>query len=178
MSPETVLEFWFAAGPAAWYKKDAAFDAALNVRFGEAHSAAMAGDLDSWRETAEGALAFVILLDQLSRNIFRETPAAFASDALSLQVTLEAIERGFDTELEPVQRGFLYMPFMHSEDLKIQERSVAAFASLGNANQLDYAKRHKVIIDRFGRYPHRNAILGRQSTPEEVEFLSGPNSSF
>ncbi len=174
-----LLDFWFAPETRPfWFRKDAAFDARLGERFGALREAAAAGDLDDWAQTPEGALALVVALDQLPRNLLRDDPRAFATDAKALAVAEAAIERGLDRRLPDDQRGMLYMPFMHSESRAAHERSIELFADPAFANQLDYAQRHKAIIDRFGRYPHRNAILGRASTPEEVAFLKTPGSGF
>lgn len=184
--PETILEFWFGPPPRrareAWFRKDAAFDAVVRERFGAAVDDALAGGFVDWSWTARGSLARVILLDQFTRNIHRDTPRAFAGDALALATAEEAIARGFDRELEPIERGFLYMPFEHSEEWAMQERSLALFgqiaAETGDRSLLDWAEKHAAIVRRFGRYPHRNAILGRPSTAEELEFLLQPGSSF
>lgn len=176
-----LLDFWF--GPRdewreVWFETHPEFDRALKERFGDlAHSAPT---LIGWMETAEGALARVIALDQLPRNLHRGTPAAFAHDGLARQAADHAIRCGRDRELPPLRRMFLYLPFEHSEELVDQERSVALTESLGPdfAEPLDYARRHRDIIARFGRFPHRNAVLGRVSTPEELAFLAQPGSSF
>jgi len=142
------------------------------------HEAAVAAELWPWRATAEGRLAEVIVLDQFSRNIHRDTAAAFANDALALALAQEAVARGCDLELSPAERVFLYLPWMHSESALIHEVALRLYSAPGLEQNLDFERRHKVIIDRFGRYPHRNAILGRASTPEELEFLAQPGSSF
>ncbi len=185
-TPEAILEFWFGPPPHrprdAWFRKDASFDAVVRERFGDAVDDALAGGLVHWSRTARGALAHVILLDQFTRNIHRDTPRAFAGDALALAAAREAIARGFDRELEPIERGFLYLPFEHSEEWAMQERSLALFGQLaaetGDRTLLDWAEKHAAIIRRFGRYPHRNAALGRPSTAAELEFLRLPGSSF
>lgn len=173
---DEVLRFWFA-DPDRWWVKDPAFDAEIRDRFGALHAAIERGEHEAWLDTPRGALAYVIVLDQFSRNIFRGTPGMFAADARALAATNAAIARGHDAALSPQERGFLYMPLMHSEALADQDRSVALFGALGTG-QLDYAERHRDIVRRFGRFPHRNAILGRASTPEELEFLTQPGSSF
>lgn len=179
MSYQQVIEFWFTElQPQQWWVKDEQLDALIKDRFANLHQQAMAGELFSWRETALGSLAEVIVLDQFSRNIYRDTPAAFASDALALALAQTAIDKGLDKQLSQSQRGFLYMPFMHSESKVIHQEAVKLFASLENDQQLDFEYQHKKIIDQFGRYPHRNDILGRQSTAEEIAFLKEPNSSF
>ena len=178
-NPESVLYFWFEEiQPAAWWKKDAAFDALIAERFGAVLDSARVGELYAWRESAAGALAEVIVLDQFSRNIFRDRAEAFAQDALALVLAQEALRRGLDMQLAEKRRHFLYMPYMHSESRAIHEEAVRLFTALGDASVLDFEMRHKAIIDRFGRYPHRNAVLGRVSTAEEIAFLAMPGSSF
>jgi uncharacterized protein (DUF924 family) len=173
-----VLRFWFEeCVPEQWFKKDDAFDAALNGRFGSVHRHVAALAHEDCVRDADTALAAAIVLDQFSRNMFRGTPAAFASDPKAFGIAEPAVSRGLDRGLETERRQFFYLPFEHSEDAEVQKRSVALFATLG-PEALRWAEAHKVIIDRFGRFPHRNAILGRVSTPEEIEFLAGPNSSF
>ncbi len=179
MTPREVLDFWFdSASQPFWFKKSAAFDEAVRQRLGEAHKAAAAGRLDDWRGTPEGALALVILFDQVPRNIYRNSARAFATDGAALAAAVAAIDGGFDEELDGDRRLFLYLPLEHSEDLADQERSVALFTAIGNARHTDYAIRHRDIVARFGRFPHRNAVLGRTSTEEELKFLEEPNSSF
>ncbi len=174
-----VLHFWFDEIEASqWWTKDEAFDQLISSRFGTIHSQANACELYEWRVTAKGRLAEIIVLDQFSRNIFRDKPEAFASDSLALALAQEAIASKVDAELSPVERSFLYMPFMHSESLVIHEQAVRLFENNGIASNYDFEIKHKAIIEKFGRYPHRNRILGRQSTPEEIEFLSQPGSSF
>ena len=181
-----VLDFWFGAPPLAsrgvWFRKDAAFDAAIRSRFGETIAAARAGAFGEWCGDARGALARVVVLDQFTRNAFRETPDALSGDARALATAEDAIAKGFDRGLEPVERLFMYLPFEHAEDLAAQERSLAHFGALaaetGDAGHLHWAQRHADIVRRFGRYPHRNAILGRTSTPEEIAFLQLPGSRF
>lgn len=179
MSAESILDFWFSEiQPELWWKKDAAFDGMVARRFGGLLDSAKAGELYKWRETAEGALAEIIVLDQFSRNIRRDEARAFAQDAMALVLAQEAVRRGLDKALTTQQRHFLYMPYMHSESRWIHEEAVRLFTALGDAGALDFERRHKAIVDRFGRYPHRNAILGRVSTPEEIEFLKTPGSAF
>jgi len=185
-----VLDFWFGApgSPArgrtrdVWFRKDAAFDDAIRARFGAAVEKAIEGGFAGWDATADGALAHVLLLDQFTRNIFRDTPRAFAGDARALAIAETAIVRGFDRALDPFGRWFLYLPFEHAEDPDVQRRSLALFGALaqdtGDASPLEWAQRHADVIFRFGRYPHRNAILGRASTPEEEAFLALPGSRF
>ncbi|NMG73330.1 DUF924 family protein [Aromatoleum diolicum] len=174
-----ILEFWFdEASPAQWWKKDATFDHLVADRFGHVHAQAARGELFEWRGTASGRLAEVIVLDQFSRNVFRDSAAAFACDGMALVLAQEAIAAGAEQALRPVERSFLYMPFMHSESLKIHEIAVQLFERNSIRDNLDYELKHKAVIERFGRYPHRNAVLGRESTPDEVEFLKQPGSRF
>lgn len=179
MQPEQVLTFWFdETQPAQWWKKDPAFDQVIAQRFGELHRQACQCELYSWRASAEGRLAEIIVLDQFSRNIHRDTAAAFASDALALALAQEAVAAGADQALSAVQRSFLYMPYMHSESLLIHDLAVELFRANGIQNNLDFEIKHRDIIARFGRYPHRNGILGRDSTEDELTFLKQPGSSF
>lgn len=174
-----ILEFWFnELEPKMWWVKDEVLDSRIRGRFMELHTQAMRGELYSWRAGARSSLAEIIVLDQFSRNMFRDTPQAFASDPLALALAQNAIEKGFDKELEKEQRSFMYIPFMHSESAMIHGWALELYTALGMEDKLKYEKLHKAIIDRFGRYPHRNAILGRQSTQEELEFLKEPHSSF
>ena len=174
-----IMTFWFKeVEPAQWFKKDLVFDQMIHNRFSETHQKARAGELFSWRETPEGALAEIIVLDQFSRNIYRDNAAAFACDAMALALAQEAVSKGFDGQLVDFQRTFLYMPFMHSESKLIHLEAVKLFESLGNQTTLEFEHKHKEIIDRFGRYPHRNTLLGRSSTEEELLFLQQPDSSF
>jgi uncharacterized protein (DUF924 family) len=165
-----------------WFGKDPAFDAQIRERFEALIAEALAGGLGEWCNTPQGALARVLLLDQFTRNAYRDTPAAFSGDARALATARDAIARGFDRELGPLERWFLYMPFQHSEDLADQERSVALFQALardtGLTAPLSYVVRHADIVRRFGRFPHRNAILGRTSSAAEIAFLRTPGSSF
>lgn len=179
MELETVLRFWFEEiTPKQWFQKDLKFDQALARRFGDLHRQASACELYQWRKDSRGRLAEVIVLDQFSRNIHRDSARAFANDRLALALAQEAIARGDDQPLRPVERIFLYMPFMHSESAKIHERAEALFRANGLEDNLKYELKHKEIIDRFGRYPHRNRLLGRQSTEEELAFLKQPGSGF
>ncbi|MFA7665344.1 MAG: DUF924 family protein [Burkholderiaceae bacterium] len=174
-----VLSFWFEQlEPAQWWLKDPALDARIAERFASLLQRARRCELHDWRTSPRGRLAEVIVLDQFPRNIHRDTPLAFASDALALALAQEAVARGDDQALTQIERIFLYLPYMHSESALIQQRSVELYAANGLADNLDFAERHKVIIDRFGRYPHRNATLGRPSTDEEQAFLREPGSSF
>ena len=174
-----VLDFWFVQSqPKQWFVRDAAFDTAIADRFGELHACADAGEMDGWADTADGALALVLVLDQFSRNLFRNDAKAFATDVKALGIARAAIDAGFDQQVEERRRTFFYVPFEHSEKLADQERCIELSATLTNKDFLGWAEKHKVIIERFGRFPHRNAVLGRISTPEEAEFLKQEGSSF
>ncbi|MCB0366943.1 MAG: DUF924 domain-containing protein [Bdellovibrionaceae bacterium] len=174
-----VLSFWFEElSPKQWWTKDPKLDDLIKNRFLQVHRAAAQKSLMGWRRSPVGRLAEVIVLDQFSRNMFRDTPEAFAYDILALECAKQAVEAKEDHLLPVGRRYFLYMPYMHSEDPKAHEEAVKLFSQPGLEGGLDYELKHKAIIDRFGRYPHRNQILGRESTPEEVDFLKGPNSSF
>ncbi len=183
---QRVIAFWFAdpgapgSGQARpiWFEEDPAFDEEVRARFTRDLERAAAGELDRLTATPEGCLALVILIDQFPRNMFRGTPKAFETDAKAREVANSALARDCDRRLTPVRRQFLYMPFQHSESLADQDRSVALFRALGDQQSLDYALRHRDAIARFGRFPHRNAVLGRASTPEERAFLARPDSSF
>jgi uncharacterized protein (DUF924 family) len=166
-----VVDFWRRAGPARWFAKDEAFDAEFRDRFLDAHQRAVRRELDDWADSAEGALALVILLDQFPRNCFRGSAEMFASDALASGVADRAITSGFDRAVDADLRVFFYLPFEHSEDIADQQRAVALCRELGNADYLKYAELHRDVITRFGRFPHRNAVLGRDTTPEEQAFL-------
>ena len=179
MSATEVIKFWFEdIEPKQQFKKDEAFDAEIRSRFGDLHERASKGLLYTWREHPLDALAEIIILDQFSRNIYRDSAEAFAFDNLALVLAQESIRRKLDTELQDRHKCFLYMPFMHSESPEIHEIALYLFDKPGLENNYNYELRHKEIIDRFGRYPHRNAVLGRESTAEEVEFLAQPGSSF
>ena len=176
---QNVLEFWFdELTPKDWFTGGAEIDALIASRFAELHKAAIQGELFEWRQTAEGRLAEIIVLDQFSRNLGRNSPDAFTADPMALVLAQEAVAGGFDHQLNQQQKSFLYMPYMHSESLLMHEQAVLLFSQTGLENNLDFEFKHKVIIERFGRYPHRNEVLGRTSTPEEVEFLQQPGSSF
>jgi uncharacterized protein (DUF924 family) len=178
-SPQNVLGFWFdELGREGWFAKSDATDALIRERFEVTHIAACACELASWRESAAGRLAEIIVLDQFSRNLFRYSARAFAADAIALALAQEAIAGGFDQELPVEQRAFLYMPFMHSESLLIHEQAELLFSAPGLEFNLEFERKHKAIIDRFGRYPHRNTVLGRVSSEEEIAFLQEPGSSF
>ncbi|MDQ6980174.1 MAG: DUF924 family protein [Ghiorsea sp.] len=174
-----ILNFWFEElEPKQWFMKDMALDKTMTKRFYTTHDAAIAGELYLWRETAEGRLAEIIVLDQFSRNMFRDTPKAFASDTLALILAQEAIRQGDDQRIDIEQRAFMYMPYMHSESAMIHEQAEQLFSQAGAEYNYEFELKHKAIIDQFGRYPHRNEILGRTSTPEEIAFLKQPNTSF
>ncbi len=192
---QEILDFWFGtdeqnpmAKAAMWWKPDAALDEQIKQRFASEIHEAIQGKLDPWKASPEGTLAWIILLDQFSRNIFRNSHQAFSQDPLALTATLKAIERGDDQKLGAIHRWFLYMPLMHSEDPNIHRRSLEIYTRLAESapdnfkealkSAYDFAERHAKIIFRFGRYPHRNKILGRKSTPEEETFLLEPGSSF
>ncbi|WP_200955996.1 DUF924 family protein [Pelomonas sp. Root1444] len=177
--PGSVLAFWFQEiQPAQWWKVDPAFDALVRTRFGALHEQAKRCELFAWRATPEGRLAEVIVLDQFARNIHRGTPLAFAADPLALALAQEAVAAGADLQLQFEQRPFLYMPYMHSESAAIHAVGEPLMKDRAPQGTHDFELRHKAIVDRFGRYPHRNAILGRASTAEELEFLKQPGSSF
>ncbi|SFM55715.1 DUF924 family protein [Variovorax sp. OV329] len=171
-SAQAVLDFWREAGPQKWFKKDEAFDAQFKARFEAAHEAAASGAFDHWGDSAEGSLALLVLLDQLPRNAWRNTARMYATDDKALEVARRAVDAGQDMQIEdPGLRAFFYLPFMHSESLADQERSVALCAR-ADANNLRFAKHHRDIVARFGRFPHRNEVLGRESTAEESAFLA------
>jgi uncharacterized protein (DUF924 family) len=179
MTYQTIYDFWFnETTPAQRWKVDPDFDALIRERFGSTHAQANRCELEEWRREPRGRLAEIIVLDQFSRNMYRGTPAAFASDPLALALAQEAVRSGLDQALTPEERIFLYMPYMHSESKSIHEVALALFTANGIQDNLKFEIRHKEIVDRFGRYPHRNAILGRASTQEEIEFLKQPGSSF
>jgi uncharacterized protein (DUF924 family) len=171
--PSGVLAFWRAAGPTKWFRKDTAFDAEIASRFLASYEAAVAGRHSGWEATPEGALALLIVLDQFPRNMFRVNARAFAADPLARAVADRAIARGFDQQVPAAERTFFYLPFEHSEDLADQERSVTLMRATGNADLLKWAELHADIIRRFGRFPHRNAALGRVTTAAEQAFLDG-----
>ena len=178
-APESILAFWFEElTPKQWWVAADDLDRQIKSRFGALHAAAECCELYAWRESAAGRLAEIIVLDQFSRNIHRNRPQAFANDAHALALAQTAVAAQADQALDVQRRAFLYMPYMHSESLAIHRVAVALFSAPGMENNLDFELRHKAIIDRFGRYPHRNAILGRTSTAEEIEFLKTPGSSF
>src|SRR6188768_3302708 len=169
-NPETILSFWREAGYDKWYGKDDAFDAAVGEKFMPTYEAATAGKLSSWEATADGALALCLVLDQFARNMFRGDARTYATDPLARQVANRALKCGYDQDVPEAERGFFFLPFMHSEDMADQKRCVALYREAGDAN-LSYAERHADIIRRFGRFPHRNALLGRATTSEEQAYL-------
>jgi uncharacterized protein (DUF924 family) len=171
MTPQHMTSFWEQAGPGRWFFKDAVFDGALRRHFGDALTRARAGALDEWGETPGGALGLVLLLDQVSRNIHRGSPLAFAADAKALRLARRSIARGFHQKLAAPRAQWLIMPFEHAEDLDAQHRAFALFQTMGLSEMAYWAQVHLAIIARFGRFPHRNAVLGRVSSPEELEFL-------
>ncbi|CAN5737430.1 DUF924 family protein [soil metagenome] len=189
-SPAEVLAFWFGREGepgygefrSQWFQKDEAFDREVTDRFGALYEQAAAGELDGWREEAESCLALVIVLDQFPRNMFRGDARTHATDGKALDAAKYAIEQALDRDLPPFQRMFLYMPFMHAEDARDQRISVGLFEGLageaGGPDVVEYAVGHRDIVERFGRFPHRNALMGRETTPEEAEFLTQPGSSF
>lgn len=174
-----IITFWFKQiDPKLWWKKDATFDQLLRERFDSLLIQAAHGELAHWRKDAEGRLAEVIVLDQFSRNIYRDTPQAFAQDAAALVLSQEAIHQGALQELNEIERTFLLMPYMHSESQAIHAQAEILFRNHAPESNYQFELKHKVIIDRFGRYPHRNSILGRQSTEQEIEYLKLPGSGF
>ena len=179
MQAQTILHFWFTElTPKHHFAKDAALDETIRTRFGATLAAAARCELFAWRTTPEGRLAEVLVLDQFSRNVYRDTPQAFAQDALALALAQELVASGQDRSLPLAQRSFTYMPYMHSESAVVHAQAIDLFSQPGMEDTLRFELRHKDIIDRFGRYPHRNALLGRISTPEELAFLSAPGSAF
>ncbi|RTL53502.1 MAG: DUF924 domain-containing protein [Rhodocyclaceae bacterium] len=190
-TPQAILDFWFlpvdhpghGKPRPEWFRKDDAFDDLIRQRFGAAIESALAGGFQDWRAKASGALAYILVLDQFTRNAFRDSAKAFSGDGLALAAAANVVAQEWDKTLPVVQRWFVYMPFEHAESVAEQERSVALFSALaaeveGYGDVLDYAQRHRDIVRRFGRFPHRNRLLGRASTTEEIEFLKLPGSSF
>ena len=179
MQPQTILHFWFEElTTKRHFVKDATLDETIRTRFGATVEAAARCELFAWHTTAEGRLAEIVVLDQFSRNVYRDTPRAFAQDALALALAQELVACGHDRSLALAQRVFAYMPYMHSESALVHAQAVTLFSQPGIEGNLDFELRHKAIIDRFGRFPHRNAILGRASSAQELAFLSEPGSSF
>ena len=176
---QKILQFWFDdIKPAQWWVKDNDFDQLIKDNYAALHASTHQCELYHWRQTPRGRLAEIIVLDQFSRNMYRDQPQSFASDPLALALSQEAIIAEADQELTPTEKSFLYMPFMHSESAAIHKVAVALYEANGIESNYQFELKHKAIIDEFGRYPHRNEILGRVSTPAELEFLSGPGSSF
>lgn len=176
---DAILSFWFAPGTRErWFTPDPAFDGEIRQRFAAAVGEAIGGGFARWEESPRGSLALLLLLDQFPRNLHRGTADSFAGDARALAVARASLRRGHDLEVPAEQRMFFYLPFEHSEDIADQRRAVELFTRLGDPVGLDYARRHLEIIERFGRFPHRNAALGRTTTPEEAAFLKQPGSSF
>jgi uncharacterized protein (DUF924 family) len=182
---KAVLDFWFGDGGirVEWFRKDAAFDASIAQRFGALVERAVRGELLEWQDEPASALARVLVLDQFTRNIYRDSARAFSGDALALAAARAMVAAGQDQQLPPVQRAFVYLPFEHAEDLAAQDDAARLFVALAREaphleDMLDYAHRHRAIIERFGRFPHRNALLGRASTPAELAFLEQPGSGF
>ncbi|SON48116.1 DUF924 family protein [Vibrio tapetis] len=176
---QEVIDFWFEElSPKQWFMGGDELDRLIAQRFSDLHKQASQCELVDWRQSPQGRLAEIIVLDQFSRNLYRDSPHAFSSDPLALALAQEAISLGLDKQLNPQQRTFLYMPFMHSESLVIHQRAVELFKENGIEGNLEFEYKHKVIIEKFGRYPHRNDVLGRESTPEEQAFLLQPGSSF
>ena len=183
---QAVLDFWFGdttVDRPEWFRKDPGFDDRIRQRFGALIERALTGDLDRWADAPYSALARIVLLDQFTRNVFRDTPRAFAGDAQALAAARQMVAQGFDRELPPLQRGFVYLPFEHAESAEAQAESLRLFGALAAevpalADKLLWAEKHAQVIARFGRYPHRNAVLGRVSTPDEVAFLAEPGSRF
>ena len=176
---ESVIQFWFEElEPRQHFAKDTLLDNLIKSRFLALYRAVLAGQYKEEKVSPEGCLALVLVLDQFSRNIFRNQAQAFAADTQALHIAHHAVTSGFDIQLSQAQRSFLYMPYMHSEDVLVHEQSIKLFTQLGVDHSLQYALKHQAIIRQFGRYPHRNKVLGRPSTPEEIEFLERPNSSF
>ena len=174
-----IIHFWFdELTPKHWFQTNKKLDEEIKVRFHSIHKRASKGKLKNWRSEAYGRLAEIIVLDQFSRNLYRDNPKAFSQDPLALELAREAVKIGIDKALPLNKRSFLYMPFMHSESVLAHDEAVKLFDFPGMEDTLKYELKHKEIIDRFKRYPHRNKILGRESTEEEIQFLKGPGSSF
>ena len=179
MTATNILNFWFTEiDHALWWKKDTTLDELIRTRFGATHQQATRGELAHWRVDAHGRLAEIIVLDQFSRNLYRDDARAFASDLAALVLAQETIRLGLDQQLTTIEKSFLYLPFMHSESLPIHEQAIKLYDIKGLEFNLSFEHKHKVIIERFGRYPHRNAVLGRVSSAEELLFLQQPDSAF
>ncbi|MGZ3375738.1 MAG: DUF924 family protein [Phenylobacterium sp.] len=169
--PNDIVGFWLGAGPDKWFKKVIAFDEAIRLKFESTHHKAARSEYDAWADTADGALALLILLDQFPRNLYRNSAHSFATDPKARSIARAAVERGFDRQVDPRLRNFFYLPFEHSEDLADQDYGLALVAEAGIEDDLKWARLHRDIIARFGRFPHRNHALGRVTTPDEQEFL-------
>ncbi|PJK14830.1 hypothetical protein CO613_03895 [Lysobacteraceae bacterium NML07-0707] len=179
MKAQAVLDFWFdQAQQPLWFQKSADFDAQIRERFAALWQQAVYSELDGWRDTLQGRLAEIIVLDQFSRNLFRNSAIAFAQDNMAVALAQEAVRQPGFADMAPSERHFMLMPLMHSESRRIHEQAVTLFERYTTPYALDFEIKHKLIIDRFGRYPHRNAVLGRESSAEEIEFLKQPGSSF
>jgi uncharacterized protein (DUF924 family) len=179
MRYQSVLDFWFVqCQPKQWWQKEAAFDQLIHDKFATLHAKATQCELHSWRAEGRGRLAEILILDQFSRNLFRDSPFAFAYDSMALALAQEAITLGIDKQLTAEERGFLYMPYMHSESIEIHTLAIPLFEQNNNPDSLEFEMKHHRIIERFGRYPHRNAVLNRISTEEELAFLQQPNAGF
>jgi len=179
MNSEDILNFWFdELSSENWFSQNDEIDKTISLRFGSYYQGAVAGELYTWRQSVRGRLAEIIVLDQFARNLFRGDGRAFAGDSIALVLAQEAVNLALDQQLPAIERAFLYMPYMHSESLVIHEQAIQLFDQPGLENNLDFELQHKAIIDRFGRYPHRNSLLGRESTPAERAFLEDPGSSF
>ncbi len=178
-APQEILEFWFGRlTRQQWFQRSDALDEEISRRFSDVHLSLARGEVENWRETPESRLAAIIVLDQFSRHIYRGTALAFATDWMALREAKLALSAGADADTPPERRGFIYLPFEHSEDIADQERSVALFEALGDAEYLDYAQRHLAVIRQFGRFPHRNVFLGRETTDAELDYLSKPGAGF
>lgn len=172
VTPQDILDFWFAESTQAhWFVRSDALDQQIRERFGAVYEQAVAGELEDWKDNAKSALALTIIFDQFPRNMFRGSPKAFATDVLACTLSKYALEHDYDKALDEKARQFFYLPLMHSETLADQEQSVQLYKGLGNDLALGFAKEHRDIVEKFGRFPHRNAVLGRKNTPEETEFL-------
>lgn len=171
VAPAEITEFWTSAGPSKWFARNEAFDQEIADRFLPTHTAAASGELDGWSETAQGSLALILVLDQFSRNLFRNDPRAFAQDEACIKIAQQAMNRGLDRDLADDLRVFVYMPFMHSEELAHQRTCLEQMQALGRQDNVKYAQIHLDIIEEFGRFPHRNTVLGRQTTAAERKFL-------
>lgn len=177
--PADIMTFWFEEhGTADWFGGSPEFDDEIRTRFADTHALGAQGRLEVWRATPQGRLAEIIVLDQFSRQLYRGKARAFAQDALALSLAQNAVALGADQKLPEVQRQFFYLPYMHSESLDVHKEACRLYAALGDEGALDYEYKHVAILERFGRYPHRNQAMGRDSTPEELEFLKLPGSGF